>query len=87
MADKAAVEYNPTDEASDDPVLAVKARHEDKLMQIPGVVGVGLGRSAIGDPAIIVYTQHQDVSQQLPKSIENLDVIIEVTGDIEAYRE
>ena len=49
-------------EDSDMPKLIndVKAQHEKSLLQLPGVVSVGIGQDENGNPAIIVGLAHPD---------------------------
>lgn len=63
----------------------VKARHEDRLLGIDGVEGVGLGDGPDGDEAIVVYVRDTAVAERLPAAIEGITVRAEVTGPIEAY--
>lgn len=63
---------------------AVKQKHEEKLMAIEGVTGVGVGQDAIGNETIVVYVTHKAVAEKLPKEIEGLNVRVTVTGPIEA---
>ncbi len=77
------VEYHPDDTKPTTPAEQIKERNEAKLLKIDEVVGVGLGENAIGDPAIIIYARHKDVKEKIPESIEGLDTVLEVVGDIE----
>jgi len=60
-------------------------KHQDRLMAIPGVAGVGLGGSE-DDPSIVVMVTRggRDIKDQLPSSLEGYPVRIEVTGEITA---
>ena len=55
----------------------VKHTHEQQLMQIQGVEGVGIGVDDIGDPAIIVYVSSAGVQKLLPQQLEGFKVRIE----------
>jgi hypothetical protein len=67
--------------------IAIQERHQDRLMRIPGVVGVGLGRSAqTGRLVLRVFLERQtpEVQGSLPASLEGLDVETVVTGAFDA---
>ena len=75
--------------AAVDAVRRVKERHEARLLTIPGVVGVGVGRSekVIGQAAIEIYVKQATTSlhRELPNSLEGVEVKIVETGEIHAY--
>jgi hypothetical protein len=50
------------------------------------VVSVGIGRDKDGNPAIIVGLDgsHPEIEAQLPGSLENYPVLVEVVGPIKA---
>ena len=81
----AAVEYNPEDEPPASEAERIKRDHEDELLSMPSVTGVGLAQNAVGDDAIIIYLRHGSAASNLPKQIEGIDVVTEVTGEIDAY--
>ena len=64
----------------------VKARYEAQLLQIPGVVSVGIGRAEGGQPAIIIGLEGPDpeTESKLPTSLEGYPVRIQITGKIKA---
>ena len=66
--------------------LNVKSRHEDQLLNLPGVVGVGVGREA-GEMVIKVFLEKMTSSlkQALPNTLDGFKVVPEVTGEIIAY--
>jgi hypothetical protein len=63
----------------------VKARHESSLMDMPGVVGVGIGECD-KKPCIKVYLEKDslELRNRIPKELEGFRVDIEVTGPFEA---
>ena len=64
---------------------SVKARHEARLLGIPGVVGVGLGRS--GDQVVIQVFVSKDtprVRKTVPDVLEDVPVEIVVSGPLRA---
>jgi len=83
--EEAAMPYSPDSSTeSSSPVQHVKQRHEQELMAIDGVEGVGVGRNSIGDDAIIVYLRTDDVKASIPRSIDGYPVETKVTGIIDA---
>ncbi len=81
-----ALPYEPSDdEVQGDHTLRVKERHEDALLAIEGVVGVGVGTGPTGDDAIVVYLRETEAAGRLPDSLEGVDVVPDVTGDVDAY--
>ena len=64
----------------------VKARHEARLLALPGVVSVGIGRAKDGTSAIIVGldTPHPAIQPQIPQSLEDYPVVVQVVGPIKA---
>lgn len=65
-------------------IEAVRARNEDSLMAIEGVVAMGVGRTAGGDDAIMVYLRDESVRERVPTTIEGYPVEIVVAGEIGA---
>lgn len=70
---------------------AIQRRHEDELLQIPGVTGVGIG---LADPnskdlAIVVFTEKgsraAETPSALPSKLDNLPVRRIVAGPFVAY--
>ena len=67
---------------------AVRDRHEDELMSIPGAVGTGIGASdQPGQPAIVVYVKKltPQVQAAAPKEIEGVPVKLIENGGFVAY--
>lgn len=64
----------------------VLAKHQDRLMSIAGVEGVGIGGSE-ESPVIIVMVRQgaTEMRKKLPSQIEGYPVTVEVTGEITAY--
>ena len=83
IPDDVGIDYDPDEEPASG-VLAVKQRHEEDLMALPGVTGVGVGQNDIGDDAIVIYLEERSAAAQLPTEIDGYDVVVEVTGIIEA---
>jgi hypothetical protein len=64
----------------------VKTRHEAQLLQMPGVVSVGIGRDENGQPAIIIGLERPDpeTESRLPARLEGYPVRIQTVGRIDA---
>jgi len=62
-------------------VKAVKRKHEARLMSLPGVVGVGIGRKE-GRDCICLYVKDDDpkIRAALPRTLEEIPVEIIVSG-------
>lgn len=61
--------------------------HVDKLMALPGVVGVGEGRSQ-GKQCIVVFVQdgEADSVKDIPKMIEGYSIVINMGGAFHAFQ-
>jgi hypothetical protein len=66
--------------------IQVKTRHEEQLLNVPGVVGVGIGLSQ-GQVVIKVFLEAMtpELMQRLPDTLDGFSVVPEVTGKIIAY--
>lgn len=81
-------EDTPSEHGDDLPMSAVAEvlqRHEARLMAIPGVKSVGEGRGSIGDPAIEVGVAHAGVAQSVPRTVDGVEVVTRVVGEVDAY--
>ena len=67
-------------------IQEVKARHEARLMEKPGVVAVGVGRDADGRQAIIVSLDRErpDTRAAMPEVLEGYAVRVQVIGPVRA---
>ena len=67
-------------------VQAVKRRHDDELMAIPGVVGTSIANDAEGRPLIEVYVDRptDEFSDAVPTQIEGVTVRLVETGPFTA---
>ncbi len=67
-------------------IQEVKARHEARLMEKPGVVAVGLGRDTDGRQAIIVSLDRErpDTRAAIPEALEGYAVRVQVIGPVRA---
>ncbi len=64
----------------------VLKKHADELMAIPGVVGVGEGKSR-GEQCIVIFVQDKQASSLgvLPDNIEGYSLTIEESGEFRAF--
>ncbi|MBN2411095.1 PKD domain-containing protein [candidate division KSB1 bacterium] len=60
-------------------IAKIQQKHTNKIMSIPGVVGMGIGLSDKGKEVIRVFTMNSDVTG-IPHNLENIDVDVKVTG-------
>jgi hypothetical protein len=65
-------------------VIAIQNRHTARLLQIPGVVGVGTGIGRDGQPAIEVFVGPSTLTD-VPTDIDGVPVEMVGTGDYEAW--
>jgi hypothetical protein len=67
----------------------VRARHEDRLLGLPNVVGVGVGERG-GEPVIKVFVAQKvpesalAEDERVPESLEGYEVDVEVIGELRA---
>ena len=67
-------------------IQEVKARHEARLMEKPGVVAVGVGHDTGGRQAIIVSLDRErpDTRAAIPEALEGYAVRVQVIGPVRA---
>jgi hypothetical protein len=67
--------------------IAAKKKHENAIMAIDGVVGVGVGRLNANQPVVQVYlkSESEQVRKKIPKALDGVDVEVIVTGQFEAF--
>ena len=75
----------------DDPEMSasiqeVKKQHETSLLDMPGVVSVGIGLDPNGQQAIIVGMDgpRPETAAKLPARLEGFPVVIQIVGSIKA---
>ena len=69
-------------------IYQVKERHEFEIMKIFGVTGVGIGENDRKPGlAIKVYVERMtpDLQKRLPAELEGYPVIVEATGEFQAF--
>ena len=87
LADELAGNMGMSKEVADS-AAAVRDRHEDELMKIPGAVGTAIGMSdQSGQPAIEVYVKKMTRQAQAaaPKEVEGVPVKLIENGGFVAY--
>lgn len=75
----------PVDEGleTESEIECVLRKHEDTLMAIEGVVGVGIQTSEVGDDVIVVYVSDETVAQRIPQTLDGFPVEAIVSGEFE----
>ena len=63
-----------------------RARHAHRLLELPGVVSVGIGRDDDGRPAIVVgvAAAPPEIRARLPQALEGHPVVTRVSGTLAA---
>jgi hypothetical protein len=67
----------------------VRARHEDRLLGLPNVVGVGVGERG-GQPVIKVFVAQKvpesalAEDERVPESLDGYEVDVEAIGELRA---
>jgi len=69
---------------STEDAIRIMDAHVDELMAIPGVAGVAVGALGDGKPCITVYVVRKtpEHGKRIPKALEGIPVVIEVSGEI-----
>ena len=67
-------------------IQEAKVRHAQRLLALPGVVSVGVGRDAEGREAIVVGLDRArpETQSRLPAQLEGYRVRVEVIGPVKA---
>jgi hypothetical protein len=67
-------------------IREVKARHEERLLSMPGVVSVGIGKDPDGTTAIVVGLDgpRPETVSRIPGKLEGFRVRVEVVGRVRA---
>src|SRR5207249_1471640 len=64
----------------------LKQKREKALMAIEGVEGVGTGQDVIGNEGIVVYVRDAEVAKRIPRTVDGLNVQVQVTGLIDTLK-
>jgi hypothetical protein len=64
----------------------VKKKHEARLMSLPGVVSVGIGRDPQGNPAVIVGmdSPRAETQAQIAPQLDGYPLLIQIVGPLKA---
>ena len=67
-------------------IQEVKKQHEALLLDMPGVVSVGIGLDPNGQQAIIVGLDglHPETRTKIPTLLEGFPVVIQIVGPLKA---
>ena len=68
-------------------IQEVQKMHQDRLMSLPGVIGIGIG--AIDDTLVLkvlVVKKTAELEKKIPKTLEGYQVVIQETGVIRALK-
>jgi len=55
----------------------------DRVMGKPGVSGTAIGERA-GKPCLLVYVRDREAERAIPKRVDGVRVVVEVTGEFKA---
>ncbi|NEN99207.1 MAG: hypothetical protein F6K50_28120 [Moorea sp. SIO3I7] len=84
--EEAAVDYIGEDqEVANSEIEKVKQSHEQRLLAIDGVTGVGIGQDPQGNQVITVYVLNAEVQKKVPQELDGFMVQTEITGEIKAF--
>ncbi len=66
-------------------IEAAQAKLTDRVMALPGVVGIGISECE-GAPCIKIFVvqETEELGRQIPSSFEGFPVVTQVTGEIRA---
>ncbi len=67
-------------------IFDVKSRYESRLLSLPGVVSVGIGRASDGRTVIVIGVEDKANGEglELPKQLEGYPVQVDVVGPVRA---
>lgn len=67
--------------------IRAKNRHEQNILQIPTVVGTGIGLSETARPVIEIYLEQDstEARRRIPPALDKVPVRVVVTGPFEAF--
>ena len=64
--------------------LDAKAKYAQMLMEVPGIVGVGVGKVDSGDFCVVIYTIGTDDLPEHPRHLDGVPVRPDVLGALRA---
>jgi len=64
----------------------VKAKYTNRLLALPGVISVGIGKDPEGQSVIIIGLEspHPETEKKIPKTLEGYPVRVEILGTVKA---
>lgn len=67
-------------------IQEVKAQHAERILDLPGVVSVGIGRDAAGHEVIVIGLDRPrpETQARLPKQLEGYPVQVQFIGTVRA---
>ncbi len=67
-------------------IFDVKSRYESRLLSLPGVISVGIGRASDGRTVIVIGVEDKASVEgsELPKQLEGYPVQVDVIGPVRA---
>lgn len=65
-------------------VMDIQDKHTKKLMEKEGIVGTATGLGENGEPVILVFAKAEKDKNDVPASLDNIPVVVEVTGEFHA---
>jgi len=76
----------PGDKIMTPSIQDVKKKHEARLMSLPGVVSVGIGRDPQGNPAVIVGldSPRPETQARIPPQLDGYPLLIRIVGPLKA---
>ena len=83
QSEHAATGFNAASERINE-AIAIQERHTERLMKIPGVVGMGTGIGTNGQPVIRVFTMKAGIPA-IPEKLDGFPVEKKITGMFVAY--
>lgn len=66
------------------PALAAQAKHTNRLLADRELLGTAVGRLADGRPEVTVFAKNASASARVPRQLDGIPVVVEVTGPITA---
>ncbi len=78
------VEYRPAAVAPQGVLERLLASEGARLLAIPGVTSVGIGRGPAGGEALWIGVVDAGVAARLPLDIGGVPVVVKVTGEVDA---
>jgi len=70
-------------------IQEVKTRYQGQLMELPGVISVGIGKNDQGKPAIIIGLdgKEHESAKQIPETLDGYPVVTQDIGPVRAQKD